>query len=418
MDRHERRRSALPHPPIRTKRSPGAYPHLFVFARPGVRRKRDVARRNRRELELAAAPQPVQRRDQRCRCRPTLGRSAVAGHRGVLDASPYHRRPGCAAVRTSGSYRSRRKLPGTAITDGQEAILQARHLGNAVVGAIGMGTALLAFDMGPLSQDRFFAAVRAALDAGITLIDTADAYAPSPGAMGYAEEMVSAAVSSMARSEDILVATKFGHRRGPDGEWPLDGRPEYVRKACDRSLRALGVERIGLYQYHRPDPAVPYAETIGAVQELRKIGKVNMVGISNANLEQIATAEAVLGEGGLASVQNEYSPRFRSSEGELRYCARRGIAFLAYSPLGGSDYSAQIPARRPAFADIAARRGVSSQRVCLAWLLSLAPNVIPLTGATRSTTIRDSAASADLQLDADELAQLQAPPRGEGERGR
>jgi len=141
-----------------------------------------------------------------------------------------------------------------------------------------------------------------------------------------------------------------------------------------------------------------------------------MVGISNANLKQIVAAEAVLGEGGLASVQNEFSPRFRSSEGELRYCARRGIAFLAYSPLGGSDYASQISIRRPAFTDIAAKRGVSPQQVCLAWILSLAPNVIPLPGATRSTTIRDSAASADLQLDPEELAQLQAPPHGAGER--
>jgi len=148
--------------------------------------------------------------------------------------------------------------------------LQVRRLGDAVVGAIGMGTALLAFDTRPMNQDRFLAAVRTALDAGVTLIDTADTYAPRPEAIGYAEELVSAAVSRAGRSEDILVATKFGHRRGPDGEWLLDGRPEYVRKACDRSLRALRVERIDLYQYHRPDPAVLYAETIGAVEELRK----------------------------------------------------------------------------------------------------------------------------------------------------
>jgi aryl-alcohol dehydrogenase-like predicted oxidoreductase len=295
--------------------------------------------------------------------------------------------------------------------------LQARRLGNTVVGAIGMGTALLAFDTRPMNQDRFLATVRTALNAGVTLIDTADTYAPRPDAIGYAEELVSAAVSSVGHNEDIIVATKFGHRRGLNGEWTLDGRPEYVRKACDRSLRALKVERIDLYQYHRPDPAVPYAETIGAVEELRKIGKVNMVGISNANLEQIAAAEAVLGDGGLASVQNEFSPRFRSSEGELRYCARRGIAFLAYSPLGGSDYAAQISTRQPAFRDIAAKRGgVSPQQVCLAWMLSLAPNVIPLPGATRSTTIRDSVASADLQLDPEELAQLQVPPHGAGER--
>jgi aryl-alcohol dehydrogenase-like predicted oxidoreductase len=289
--------------------------------------------------------------------------------------------------------------------------LQPRRIGNVVVGAIGMGTALLAFDTRPMNKDRFLATVRAALDAGVTLIDTADTYAPHPDAIGYAEELVSVAVSSVGNSEDILIATKFGHRRDQNREWTLDGRPEYVRKACDRSLRALKVERIDLYQYHRPDPAVPYAETIGAVEELRKIGKVNMVGISNVNLKQIAAAEAVLGESGLASVQNEFSPRFRSSEGELRYCARRGIAFLAYSPLGGSNYAAQISTRRSAFTDIAAKRGVSPHQVCLAWMLSLAPNVIPLPGATRSTTIRDAAASVDLQLDPEELAKLQVSPR-------
>jgi aryl-alcohol dehydrogenase-like predicted oxidoreductase len=196
------------------------------------------------------------------------------------------------------------------------------------------------------------------------------------------------------------VATKGGHVRGDDGSWATDGRPEHLRAACEASLRRLGTDRIGLYQFHRPDPAVPYAESIGALAELQAEGKVRHIGISNADRGQIDEARAIVE---VVSVQNQLGPDFRSSLDEVRHCERLGIAFLAWAPLGGGGQAARLGERYPALAAVAAARGVSPQRVALAWELALSPIVIPIPGARRPDTIRDSAAAADLVLAPDEL---------------
>ena len=132
----------------------------------------------------------------------------------------------------------------------------------------------------------------------------------------------------------MLVATKGGHRRPGDGSWTVHGDPAYVKEACEASLKALGVDAIGLYQYHRPDPSVPWAESVGALADLLDEGKILMAGVSNATVAQIDEAQQVL-SGRLVSVQNEFSPRFRSSEGELEHCEKLGIVFIPWSPLGG-----------------------------------------------------------------------------------
>src|SRR3712207_1324803 len=183
------------------------------------------------------------------------------------------------------------------------------------------------------------AAVHAALDAGVTLIDTADAYAADESEFGHSEELVAAALASYGGdTSDVLVATKGGHtRRGTD--WELDGSPAYLREACLGSLRRLGVERIDLYQHHRPDPQVPYAETIGGLKALLDEGLVAAVGLSNADPDQIRQAHEVLGDG-LVAVQNQFSPKFRSSGPEIEVCAELGLAFLAWSPLGGMSEAA------------------------------------------------------------------------------
>jgi aryl-alcohol dehydrogenase-like predicted oxidoreductase len=203
----------------------------------------------------------------------------------------------------------------------------------------------------------------------------------------------------------VLVATKGGHTRPPDGSWALDGSPQHLRAACEASLQALGVEAIGLYQYHRPDPGVPYAESLGALEELRQEGKVRLVGISNADVDQI---ELALATTQLAAVQNEFSPAFRSSRPELELCARHGIAFLPWSPLGGATRAAGLGREHAAFAEVAAERGVSPQQVALAWELAQADVVIPIPGARRSASILDSVAACDLELTVDELARLAA----------
>ena len=208
-------------------------------------------------------------------------------------------------------------------------------------------------------------------------------------------------------SSGVLVATKGGHVRPGDGSWQLDGSPSHLKQACEASLKRLGVEAIGLYQYHRPDPAVPYADSIGALRDLLDEGKIQMAGVSNANPDQIRLANEILG-GRLASVQNQFSPAYRDSEVELRLCDVLGIAFLPWSPLGGIPSAGDLGDAHSAFREVAEARGVSPQQIALAWMLAKSPVVVPIPGSSRPETIRDSAQAADLELTAEEFARLDA----------
>ena len=290
--------------------------------------------------------------------------------------------------------------------------MRTRAIGNETVGivevgAIGLGEMPMSLSGRPSEADSI-RTIHAALDAGVTLVDTADAYCIGPDDVGHGERLVATALASYPEPTDgVLVATKGGHTRTPGGGWALDGSPDHLRRACDASLKALGVEAIGLYQHHRPDPRVPYAETIGAIRELHDAGKILMAGVSNADMDQIRLALEIL-EGALVSVQNQFAPDFRSSEGELRWCAERGLAFLPWSPLGGIGKGATVGQRYAAFAEVAAERGVSPQQVCLAWMLAKSPTVIPIPGSSRPETITDSARAADIDLTPDEVARLDA----------
>ncbi|HEY0774220.1 MAG TPA: aldo/keto reductase, partial [Nocardioidaceae bacterium] len=173
------------------------------------------------------------------------------------------------------------------------------------------------------------------------------------------------------------------------------------------SLRRLGVEAIGLYQHHRPDPKVDYAETIGGLKNLLDDGLIVRAGISNANPEQIRLAHEILGDG-LAAVQNEFSPKFRSSQPELDLCTELGIAFLPWSPLGGMSEAGELGDRFHAFAEVAAEHGVSPQQVALAWALSKSPVVVPIPGASRVESVQDAVAAVELRLTEEELARLDA----------
>jgi aryl-alcohol dehydrogenase-like predicted oxidoreductase len=199
----------------------------------------------------------------------------------------------------------------------------------------------------------------------------------------------------------VIVATKGGHTRTRDGGWELDGSPAHLKRACEASLRRLRTDRIDLYQYHRPDPKVPYAESIGALKELQDEGKVRWIGISNADTDQI---EETLGIVDLVSVQNQLSLEFTSplEKGELALCERHGIAFLPWSPLGGISKAAEAAAQHDPVAEAARAHGVSPQQVALAWLLGLSPVMIPIPGASRPESIQDSVRAAELELTADE----------------
>ncbi|MFI5101132.1 MAG: aldo/keto reductase, partial [Actinomycetes bacterium] len=222
------------------------------------------------------------------------------------------------------------------------------------------------------------------------------------------ETLVAKALRSWgADTSGILVATKGGHLRPGDGSWTVDGRPEYLKSACEASLRRLGVEAIGLYQFHRPDPHVPYADSVGAIRDLLDAGKIVRAGVSNANPAQIRQAQEILG-GRLASVQNQFSPRFRSSEPELVLCDELGIAFLPWSPLGGISSASRLGTRHQAFADVGAEVGASPQQGTLAWMLAKSPVVIPIPGSSRPETIRSSVDAVDLQLTPEQLSPLDA----------
>jgi aryl-alcohol dehydrogenase-like predicted oxidoreductase len=283
--------------------------------------------------------------------------------------------------------------------------MQTRVIGDVRVSTIGLGTMPMSVGDHIPDEAQSIRTILAALDAGVTLIDTADAYAPSHTDVGHSERLVATALNQWSGDRDsVLVATKGGHTRTPGG-WELDGRPQYIKAACERSLKALGVDAIGLYQYHRPDPAVPYEDTIGALRDLLDAGKIRMAGVSNADPAQIRVANEILG-GRLASVQNEFSPRCRSSEPGLKLCAELGIAFLPWSPLGGMSQAGELGNRHAVFAKIAADHGVSPQQVCLAWELAKAPVVIPIPGASRPESIVDSVGAADLCLSPDEIDAL------------
>jgi aryl-alcohol dehydrogenase-like predicted oxidoreductase len=286
--------------------------------------------------------------------------------------------------------------------------VQTRTIGTTTVSAIGLGGMQLSIEGRPEDRGRAVATVHAALDAGITLIDTADAYHVHADEVGHNEVLIAQALATYGGdTTDVLVATKGGHLRPGDGSWTVDGSPQHLREACDASLKRLGVDAIGLYQFHRPDPKVDYADSIGAIAGLLDAGKIRMAGISNASVAQIRQAQEILG-GRLVSVQNQFSPRFRSSEVELRLCDEMGLAFLPWAPLNGASGAGALGSRHATFAEVAERHGVSPQQVALAWLLALSPVVIPIPGSSRPETIRDSAAAADLVLTAAEVEALSA----------
>jgi len=284
--------------------------------------------------------------------------------------------------------------------------MQYRTIGDVRVSAIGLGGMPMSIE-GRHDRDTSIATIHASLDAGVTLIDTADSYHLRADEVGHNESLIADALDAYGRPDDVLIATKGGHLRPGDGTWTVDGSPEHLRQACDASLKRLRVDAIGLYQFHRPDPRVPFAESVGTLAELLDAGKIRMAGVSNADPDQIRQAQDILG-GRLVSVQNQFSPSFRSSEPELELCDRLGIAFLPWSPLGGISRAAALGSRFAPFAEVAAAHGASPQQVCLAWLLAKSPALIPIPGSSRPATARDSAAAVDLTLAPDEFARLDA----------
>ena len=250
--------------------------------------------------------------------------------------------------------------------------------------------------------------IHAALDAGMTLIDTANAYCLDAADTGHNERLIARALREWpGPRERIVVATKGGIVRG-GGRWDRDGRPASLAAACEASLKALGVEQIALYQFHAPDPAVPFEESVGALVDLQRAGKIRWIGLSNVSVEQIRRAEAL---GPIATVQNRLNPYFREAlfDGVVRHCGERGIGFLAYSPTGGGRLTRKLPAH-PVLAAMAARRGVTAHQLCLAWVLAQGPSVLAIPSARKTEHAMDSAAAGSLDLGPEELSAISAAP--------
>lgn len=285
--------------------------------------------------------------------------------------------------------------------------MKQRTIGDVEVSAIGLGGMPMSIEGRP-DRRRSIDTLHAALDAGVTLLDTADAYHLHADEVGHNEELFAEALRTWSGdASTVLVATKGGHLRPGDGSWTLNGRPEYLKEAAKASLARLGGDALGLYQFHRPDPEVPYEDSVGAIRDLLDEGVIRLAGISNANPQQIRQAQEILG-GRLASVQNQFSPAFRSSEPELRLADELGIAFLPWSPLGGISNAGELGDRFAPFAEVASARRISPQVVALAWHLAQSPHVIPIPGSSRPETILDSITAVDVELTPEDLARLNA----------
>ena len=316
--------------------------------------------------------------------------------------------------------------------------MQQRRLGRdgPLVSALGLGCMGMSEFYGPSDDDASLATIERALDLGVNLLDTADMY----GA-GHNEQLLSRVLRK--RRDEVVLATKFGNMRGPNREFlGVNGRPEYVREACDASLRRLGVDHIDLYYQHRVDPSVPIEDTVGAMAELVRAGKVRWLGLSEAAPATIRRAHAVHP---ISALQTEYSLWSREPEGELLDTVRElGIAFVAYSPLGrgfltgsirkaedldASDFRRNSPRFQAEAMDanlrladrvrtIAAERGCTPAQLALAWLLARGEDIVPIPGTRSIQRLEENLGALDVRLSADDVARLdhELPPgaaRGE-----
>ena len=306
--------------------------------------------------------------------------------------------------------------------------MQQRHLGGEglVVSAMGLGCMGMSEFYGSRDDAESLRTIHRALELGITFLDTADVYGPNTN-----EQLVGRAIRD--RRDRVVLATKFGNIRGPDGSWAgINGRPEYVREACDASLARLGVDHIDLYYQHRVDAKVPIEDTVGAMADLVRAGKVRYLGLSEAGAATIRRAQAVHP---ITALQTEYSLWSRDPEDEIiPACRELEIGFVAYSPLGRGFLSGQIRrledlapddwrrhnprfqgdnfARNVALVtrieQLAQAKGCTPSQLALAWVLAQGDEIVPIPGTKRVRYLEENAAAADLRLSAADLAAIDA----------
>lgn len=278
-----------------------------------------------------------------------------------------------------------------------------RKLGNTgvEVNAIGLGEWQLSNTNRP-PREKAIDLIRQAVEAGVDFIDTADSYALDHHEFGHGEQLVNAALASF-ESAHVTVTTKVGATR-PDGEWGRDGRPEWIKKACEASLKRLGTESIFLYQLHGVDDAVPLEDSVGAMAELKREGKVQHLGLSNVDTRQLALAQRITR---IETVQNACNPWRQEDVGSglISECASTSVSYLPFYPVGGKDDHHKL-ASQSLLKPIAEKYQTSTYCVLLNWLLHQGPNVIPIPGASRVSSILDSVKAVDFELDDEDFARV------------
>jgi pyridoxine 4-dehydrogenase len=238
----------------------------------------------------------------------------------------------------------------------------------------------------PPSRDQAIATLRRVTELGVNFIDTADSYGPS-----VSEELIAEALYPYP--DDLVIATKGGLVRPGPNRWDADGRPDHLRQACEGSLRRLRLEQIPLYQFHRPDPKVPLADSVGALAGLKDEGKIRHLGISNVTEDQLREAERIVP---IVSIQNRFNVTDRGSQSLIDLCEQQDMVFLPWAPIQQAD-------RRAAVAVAAERRGVTERQIVLAWLLAISPAMLPIPGTGTPEHAEENVAAADIELSRDEM---------------
>jgi pyridoxine 4-dehydrogenase len=243
----------------------------------------------------------------------------------------------------------------------------------------------------PADHDHSLQVLRRAVELGVDFIDTADSYGPE-----VSEELIAEALSPYP--DGLVIATKGGFLRDGPGRWRPDGRPEHLRTACEASLRRLRLEQISVYQFHTPDPAVPFEDSVGTLVELRDEGKIAHIGLSNVDVDQVLRVVALTP---IVSVQNRYNPGDRHSEPVIELAEELDFAFIPWAPVGGHR-----PGEGRALATVAKRRGVTPVQVALAWQLARSPQMLPIPGTKSVAHLEENLAAAAIQLTDEDLAAL------------
>jgi aryl-alcohol dehydrogenase-like predicted oxidoreductase len=284
--------------------------------------------------------------------------------------------------------------------------METKQLGNTgvTISAIGLGGMPMSLSGRP-QESQAIEVIHRALDLGVTLIDTADSYCKDESDKHHNERLIAKALEQYSGDvSHVIVATKGGLMR-PNGEWTRNGNPDHLRETIRISFEALGGKKpIDVWQYHAPDPNYSIKESLTPAKEAVKEGLIRFVGVSNFSVEQIKRAREVVD---IVSVQNQYNPWYRQPEddGVLEYCEKEKLTFLPWSPLGGSRRVRKLE-EFPAIADLAQEKGVSVYAIVLAWLRAKSPAIVPIPGASKTSSIEDSVRAVEVQLSDDEVAKI------------